>query len=610
MKSGNDNIQTIYYFLKPYKFHLVLLFVLGILMAIFDFINIALLYPILSISTNQTYQPDNIFYNFIFYLNSLCATILNIQDPLITSCILFIGFAILSFIFGLFYIQFSLRITTKITIDNKKKVFAKQNEADYQFFLDNKQGDLIYKTTRAPSFIADVFNNLTKMSIDIILSISTIILLLSMSFKGALILLCAGAGYYFLTRYLSLQVSYNTGTGRYKASQQENIILNEFINGVKQIKVYGVGLRWKQQYDEAIEEFWKLWRKDSFWLQVPALLLYLCIFIAIGVIVIVIKVFYPLDFITYLPILGTFSLAVLKLLPRLANFGNYQMGIMSALPNLKIVKAVLEDQTYVCVKNGKRPFHTRKPDIEVKHVTFGYPNRELIFKDLSLHIAAGKTTALVGASGSGKSTLIDLILRMYDVEKGAILIDSVDIREYDISTLHEKMGFVSQETFIYNARILDNITFGSEYPKDKVIEAAKQANIHDMIMQLPLQYHTPVGDRGIKLSGGERQRVAIARAIIRDPELLILDEATSSLDNVSEKSVQDAINNVAKKCTTIIVAHRLSTVRDADIIYVLEKGIIVESGTHDELIKRKNKYWEMYIGQGENADDVHSGSEK
>jgi ABC-type multidrug transport system fused ATPase/permease subunit len=186
---------------------------------------------------------------------------------------------------------------------------------------------------------------------------------------------------------------------------------------------------------------------------------------------------------------------------------------------------------------------------------------------------------------------------MYDVEKGEILIDNIDIRKYDIKTLHEKMGYVSQETFIYNASIQDNIAFGRKYSREKIIEAAKLANIHEMVTQLPLQYDMPVGDRGIKLSGGERQRIAIARAIIGNPELLILDEATSSLDNVSEKVVQDAINNVAKKCTTIIVAHRLSTVRDADIIYVIEKGKIVESGTHNQLMDRKNKYWEMYTRQ-------------
>lgn len=597
MKNDNENLETILYFIKPYKFHLVLLFLIGILMAIFDFINVALLYPILSISTNQEYHPDNFFYNFIFYLESLCSTVFNIQDPLITSCILFISFALLSFIFGILYVLLSLRITTQITIENKKKIFETQNSADYQYFLDHKQGDLIYKTTRAPAFIADVFTNLTKISIDTILSISTIILLLSISLKGSVILLLAGAGYYALTRYLSLKVSYNTGTGRYKASQQENVILNEYINGIKQVKVYGVAHRWKNQYDETINEFWRLWRKDSFWLQVPALLLYLCIFIAIGVVVIIIRLFYPLDFLTYLPILGTFALAILKLLPRLANFGNYQMGIMSALPNLKIVKQVIEDTSYKQVKSGVVQFPAKKPDIVIDNISFGYKNREPLFTGLSLRIEAGKTTALAGASGSGKSTIIDLILRMYDVTGGRILIDSVDIRDFDITTLHNKMGFVSQETFIYNASIRENITFGRKFTTEKVIEAAKQANIHEMIMQLPQKYETPVGDRGIKLSGGERQRIAIARAIIGDPELLILDEATSSLDTVSEKTVQEAINNVAKKCTTIIVAHRLSTIRDADIIYVLEKGRIVESGTHTRLLDNKGKYWNMNTEQ-------------
>jgi ATP-binding cassette, subfamily B, bacterial len=597
MKFDMENIHTIGFFLKPYKFYMVVLFSIGILMAILAFINIALLYPILSISTDQTSHPDNLIYNFIYYLENICSGFFQIPDLLITSCILFIVFAFLSFLFGVLYAIISLKVTSKITTESKKKIFENQINADYQFFIDQKQGDIIYKTSRAPAFIADVFTNLTKLSSDILLTVSTFILLLSISFYGSILVLLCGAVYFLFTRYVSLRVSYITGAGRYIASQQENVVLNEYINGVKQIKVYEVSGYWKAKFEETIEIFWELWRRDSFWLQVPSLLLYLIIFIAIGSVVIGIKLFYPNDFITYFPILGTFSLAILQLLPRLANFGNYQMGIMSALPNLKIVKEVLEDRSYTTVENGTVLFQNRKPDIIFDHVTFGYKDRDIIYNDLSLHIEAGKTTAIVGSSGSGKSTLIDLILRLYDVQKGAISIASINIKDYDRASLREKIGFVSQETFIFNSSIWDNISFGRSYPESDIIDAATLANAHGFIDKLPDTYDTIVGDRGVKLSGGERQRIALARAIIRKPELLILDEATSSLDNVSEKIVQDAINNVAKKCTTIIVAHRLSTVRNADIIYVLESGKIVECGDHEKLLNQKGKYWEMYSRQ-------------
>jgi ABC-type multidrug transport system fused ATPase/permease subunit len=278
------------------------------------------------------------------------------------------------------------------------------------------------------------------------------------------------------------------------------------------------------------------------------------------------------------------------------------MGIMSAMPNLNSVKSVLEDKSYTNIENGTVQFETKSPNIWFDHVTFRHDaTRAAIFNDLSLHIEAKKTTAIIGISGSGKSTIIDLILRLYDVQAGAIFIDNINIKEYDIATLRKKIGFVSQETFIFNASIEENIVFGQTFSHLEVIKAAELANIHDFIVNLPQQYKTVVGDRGVKLSGGERQRIAIARAIIRKPELLILDEATSSLDNLSEKAVQDAINNVVKKCTTVIVAHRLSTIKDADHIYVLENGKCIEGGTHEDLMVYHGKYWRLYTGQTLNA---------
>jgi len=170
----------------------------------------------------------------------------------------------------------------------------------------------------------------------------------------------------------------------------------------------------------------------------------------------------------------------------------------------------------------------------------------------------------------------------------------VDIKEYDISSFLGKVGFVGQETFVYNASIKDNIAFGTDHDLDSIIEAAQLANAHGFIQQLAQGYDTVIGDRGVRLSGGEKQRIAIARAMLRKPRILVLDEATSSLDNISERVVQEAIDRVSEGCTTLVIAHRLSTIRNADVIYVIDGGKIVESGTHDQLINKKGKYWELY----------------
>lgn len=591
----DTNLKLLWFFIRPHKLSFLVLFLLGITIAIFEVINIALLYPILSYTTTQSLQDDNIIFNFI----NIFLKIIPINDQLIANSILFILFAALSFVFGVLYTILSLRITSKITIENKEKIFDKYINSDYQFFVDNKQGDILYKTSRAPGFIAEVFNNLTRFCIDIILSISILILLISISFYGAILVIIFGIGYYFFTKYISIKISYITGMGRYQAQQRENVILNECITGIKQIKTYGAASFWKMQYNKAVNQFWELWRKDSFWLQVPTLMLFFLIFLSIGATIIFIKIYYPFDFVSKIPLLGTFLLAILRLLPRLSNFGSYRMQIMSALPNLQIVYEVLEDKSYSKIRNGVIKFTKLKSGMKFNNVKFAHKNRSSTINNLSLIIEPGKTTAIVGASGSGKSTIIDTILRLYDVDEGAIEIDNLNIKEYDIFSFLDKIGFVSQDTFIYNASIKDNIAFGNEYTMSEIIEAAELANAHTFIQQLPQKYDTIAGDRGVRLSGGEKQRVAIARAIIRKPEILILDEATSSLDNISEKIVQEAINKVSKQRTTLIIAHRLSTVQNADIIYLIYKGKVIESGTHEQLMNRKGKYWELYNTQNQ-----------
>ncbi|NUN64133.1 ABC transporter ATP-binding protein [Pseudanabaena biceps] len=239
--------------------------------------------------------------------------------------------------------------------------------------------------------------------------------------------------------------------------------------------------------------------------------------------------------------------------------------------------------------------------VQLQDVTFGYRANFPIVENLSLEIAANKTTAIVGATGSGKSTLVKLLLRLYEVQSGKILLDGIDIRELELRSLRSSIGWVSQDVFLFHGSVLENITYGSfSATVEQIVEAAKIAEAHDFIEALPDGYDTIVGERGQKLSGGQRQRIAIARAVLRNPPILILDEATSAVDNETESAIQKSLDQITKNRTTIAIAHRLSTIRNADRIYVMDQGKVVEMGTHEELVALNGIYtglWNLQTGQ-------------
>ncbi len=244
---------------------------------------------------------------------------------------------------------------------------------------------------------------------------------------------------------------------------------------------------------------------------------------------------------------------------------------------------------------GTKNFVGLKIGISFKNIQFSYDNQRIVLNNLNFFIPRGMLVAFVGETGSGKSTIAKLITGLYYAEKGGVFIDDVDIRELNITSLRKKIGFVTQETFIFNESIKYNIAYGKKEATDFEIErAAKLANIHDFIVSLPKSYDTILGEKGVNLSGGQRQLIAIARAILLDPEILVLDEATSSLDSKTENLVKIALDKASANCTVIAIAHRLSTILNAGKIIVLEKGEIVGQGTHEELIKNNDPYKRLY----------------
>ena len=236
-----------------------------------------------------------------------------------------------------------------------------------------------------------------------------------------------------------------------------------------------------------------------------------------------------------------------------------------------------------------------RESIEFKDIGFSYDKEKQVLKGVNIKLVKGRVLAIVGMSGAGKSTLLSLLPRFYDPEKGSILIDGQDIREFTIDSLRSHIGIVTQETILFNDTVGNNIAFGRPDAKiEDIIEASKAANSHNFIMRMPDAYDTVIGDRGIKLSGGEKQRIAIARALFKDPPILILDEATSQLDTESERLVQEAINRLMANRTVFVIAHRLSTVEHADTIVVLDGGRIIETGDHKELLGKSGMYKRLY----------------
>ena len=232
-----------------------------------------------------------------------------------------------------------------------------------------------------------------------------------------------------------------------------------------------------------------------------------------------------------------------------------------------------------------------KGNIEIENVSFTYEDDNEVFKNLSLSIEAGKTVALVGPSGGGKTTLCNMIPRFFDFDSGDIKIDGISIKDVSLKSLRENIGVVAQDVFLFTGTIKENITIGKTDASDEeIIDACKKARIHDFIMTLPDKYNTYIGERGVKLSGGQKQRVSIARIFLKNPPIMILDEATSALDNVTENEIQKSLEELGKNRTNLVVAHRLSTIKNADEIIVLTENGIEERGTHQELVEKNGIY--------------------
>jgi subfamily B ATP-binding cassette protein MsbA len=481
----------------------------------------------------------------------------------------------------------------------RQRLFEQLQALSLSFFAKTRSGELIHsikgETGQLMQAVKVSFLILTQ-------SLALVVYLVSMFLLSWQLTIVS------LMLFTLLSVGISTLLGRireasFEASKvggQYTSVVLEFINGIRTVRAFAAqDFERRRFYDVNLQLLKAQTKSTSAQIVVAPLREAVAISILIGMLI--------LSFATLIPngqlqaaSLLTFLFVLFRMMPALRQLDGARVQISSFQGPLNNVKELLRTDNKPYLKDGKIQFSGLKRAIEFVAVDFGYDPDELVLHNISLTIQRGQMTALVGASGAGKSTLVDLIPRFYDLTQGRILIDGVDLREFEINSLIRKLAIVSQDTFIFNASVRDNIAYAIDDADEEAIwEVARLANALEFIQELPDGFDTQLGDRGVRLSGGQRQRIAIARALLRDPEILILDEATSALDSVSERLIQEALEKLAVGRTVIAIAHRLSTIVRADKVVVLEQGRILEQGGYQELLEQRGKLWKYHQIQHE-----------
>ena len=481
----------------------------------------------------------------------------------------------------------------------RKQIFEQLQALSLSYFAKTRSGELINTITTEIERIKQVFGGfaflLTRGLTALVYFLSMFLLSWQLTIMSMLLFSLLAVGLSTLNarvREASFDVS--------KASGQFTSTAMEFLSGIRTVQAFATQDFERRRFYEASDNIVKTNTKSTMaWALVKPLAEGLATTVLIAMIIVAFTVFVSNGTLQVASLL-TFFFVLFRLVPNLQDVNNVLAQLSTLHGSTDNIKELLRTDNKPYFQNGKADFLDLKRAIELVSVDFGYEPNQMILENITLTIEWGKMTALVGASGAGKTTFADLIPRFYDPTNGQVLIDGVDLREFEINSLRRKMAVVSQDTFIFNTSVRKNIAYGTEgASEDEILEVARLANALEFIQEMPEGLDTPLGDRGVRLSGGQRQRIAIARALLRNPEILILDEATSALDSVSERLIQESLEKLSIGRTVIAIAHRLSTIASADKVVVLEQGRIVEQGKYQELLERRGKLWKYHQMQHE-----------
>lgn len=583
------NLSVHWYFFKSYQKDTAITLVAMVVAGVLESLNTAALYPIMHYGL-RVERPGKC----LEFLEPVLA-FLRSDNFFVGSCFLLVLVTVISTLFRLYYHYVSNRLTTKVIAGYQKAMFVKYVESSYNYFVKSQQGRLIYASTVAPNSVSNSVSCIIRGLNSLTNCFFFAVVLLILAWHGTVMLLLIGFFYFFFVRRIITKVIETSVKEMVEEDQKKNILLNEFLTGIKSIKVFLVQNWWRDRYFFSVKESVRHSFRVNMARALPDCFIKFAFYLLLGVAGVVLSFWTSGQIHSIIPLLGTYVAVSARLLPYMNLLGNDILSVARATPDVKIVYDIMNKEVSE-VEGVKKELRVFEREIVFDHVWFKHEDAEdFLLKDVCFAITKRKVTAIVGKSGSGKTTVLNLLLRLFEAQRGCILIDGVDVRDYSKRSYLSMMGPMSQEVFIFNGTIKENIRFGAEIRSDaEIVRAAEIANAHEFIVKTEQGYDTVVGDAGIKLSGGERQRIAIARAVLRKPEIVVFDEATSSLDSISEKKIQESIKRISAQATVLMVAHRLSTVKYADRIIVFGDGRVVEEGQHEELLARKGCYAELY----------------
>ncbi len=627
MDNININRRKVYFrilsYLKPYWRHLVGVLITSVFFTVFSGLSIYLTIPLLEtlfqteLRKEQNLSPTAELSQKLETQAKSGGFLAGLKKELSENLYSFIdrpskresllricGLIVLTFFLkGLFgYVQSYLMafIEQGFIRDLRNQTYSHLNKLSLKYFTNERIGNLISRITNDITMIntgiSASFVTLTK---DPLLVIVFLLLALAISWQLTLLSLVVMPFSLAIISWLGVKLYKQSYTLQGKMADLTSF-LQEKIYGTKIVKAFNMEAKENENFFALTNHFFKIILRITRIRNVaPPVTEFFSILAGVliiwygGIQVLETQTLKASEFLGFLFI-------IFQIMPPIKELSNVANRIQESTAAASRVFEIIDEPITIKNKQTAIPFTSFNDKIVFDNVSFHYDvNHKYILRNISFEVRKGEIAALVGPSGAGKTTLVDLIPRFYDVAEGAIYIDGIDIRDYDLKTLRNHIGIVTQDPILFNDTIRNNISYGMEEASfEDIVKAAKAANAHDFILDLPHGYDTIIGERGLKLSGGQRQRISIARALLKNPPIMILDEATSALDSESEILVQGAIENLMRDRTTFVIAHRLSTVRNANKVIVIDEGKIVQMGTHSELIQDTNGlYYRLYTLQ-------------